>query len=50
MGKRYYWLKLPEGFFRDGHVTVWDKPGVGVEFNIPKAEKYLRPEDRDFFL
>ncbi|HIS19962.1 MAG TPA: mandelate racemase/muconate lactonizing enzyme family protein [Candidatus Spyradocola merdavium] len=41
---------LPEGFFRDGHVTVWDKPGVGVEFNIPKAEKYLRPEDRDFFL
>ncbi len=40
---------LPEGFFKDGHVTVWDKPGIGVEFNIPKAEKYLRPEDRDFF-
>ena len=41
---------LPEGFFKDGHVTVWDRPGIGVEFNIPKAEKYLRPEDREFFL
>jgi L-alanine-DL-glutamate epimerase-like enolase superfamily enzyme len=41
---------LPEGFFKDGHVTVWDKPGIGVDFNIPKAEKYLRPEDKDFFL
>ena len=41
---------LPEGFFKDGHVTVWNKPGIGVEFNIPKAEKYLRPEDKDFFL
>ncbi len=40
---------LPEGFFKDGHVTVWDKPGIGVEFNIPKAQKYLRPEDKDFF-
>ena len=41
---------LPEGFFKDGHVTVWDKPGIGVDFNIPKAEKYLRPEDKNFFL
>ena len=41
---------LPEGFFKDGHVTVWDRPGIGVEFNIPKAEKYLRPEDREFVL
>lgn len=40
---------LPEGFFKDGHVQVWDRPGIGVEFNIPKAQKYLRPEDKDFF-
>ena len=40
---------LPEGFFEKGFVKVWDHPGIGVEFDIPKAEKYLRPEDRDFF-
>jgi L-alanine-DL-glutamate epimerase-like enolase superfamily enzyme len=40
---------LPDNFLRDGHVQVWDRPGIGVEFNIPKAEKYLRPEDKDFF-
>ena len=40
---------LPENFLKDGHVKVWDKPGIGVEFNIPKAEKYLSPEDKDFF-
>ena len=41
---------LPEGFFKDGFVKVWDAPGIGVEFDIPKAEKYLRPEDKDFFM
>ena len=40
---------LPDGFFRDGFVRVWDRPGLGVEFDIPKAEKYLNAEDRDFF-
>ena len=40
---------LPDNFLKDGHVKVWDKPGIGVEFNIPKAEKYLRPEEKDFF-
>jgi len=41
---------LPDGFFKDGFVTVWDKPGLGVEFNPAKAEKYLLPEDKKFFL
>lgn len=40
---------LPNNFLRDGHVTVWDKPGIGVEFNIPKAQKYLREDEKDFF-
>lgn len=40
---------LPDTILENGHVKVWDKPGIGVDFNIPKAEKYLRPEDRDFF-
>ncbi len=41
---------LPENFFKDGFVKVWDAPGIGVEFDIPKAEKYLGPEDKDFFM
>ena len=40
---------LPDPLLRDGHVTVWDKPGLGVEFNVNKASEYLRAEDQDFF-
>lgn len=40
---------LPDPLLRDGHVTVWDKPGFGVEFNVNKASEYLREEDKDFF-
>jgi len=41
---------LPDPLLRDGHVKVWDKPGLGVEFNINKASKYLSAEDKDFFM
>ncbi|MDR2513600.1 MAG: mandelate racemase/muconate lactonizing enzyme family protein [Christensenellaceae bacterium] len=41
---------LPTNFLRDGHVTVWDAPGIGVTFNVNKASKYLSEEDKDFFL
>jgi len=41
---------LPNELLKDGHVQVWDAPGLGVEFNVNKASKYLRPEDKDFFL
>ncbi|RAP78728.1 mandelate racemase/muconate lactonizing enzyme family protein [Paenibacillus montanisoli] len=41
---------LPDQLIRGGHITVWDKPGLGVEFNINKASKYLREEDKTFFL
>ena len=40
---------LPQDFFKDGFVKVWDKPGIGVEFDIPKAEKYLSTNYNDFF-
>ena len=40
---------LPDPLLRDGHVTVWDKPGLGVEFNVNKASEHLREEDRGFF-
>jgi len=40
---------LPDPLLRDGHVTVWDRPGLGVEFNVNKASEYLSEEDRGFF-
>ena len=49
-----WWLDIVEGlpdpFLRDGHVKVWDTPGIGVSFNINNASKYLSEEDRGFFL
>jgi len=41
---------LPDQFLREGHVKLWDAPGIGVSFNVNKASKYLSAEDRDFFL
>lgn len=40
---------LPDPIVKDGHITVWDKPGLGVEFNVAKARKYLPAGDEDFF-
>jgi len=40
---------LPQPIVRDGFIEVWDRPGLGVEFNVDKARHYLRPEDADFF-
>jgi L-alanine-DL-glutamate epimerase-like enolase superfamily enzyme len=52
-GRPEWWYDIVEGLpdplLRDGHVTVWDKPGLGVVFNVNKASKYLREEDKDFF-
>ncbi|HHZ13806.1 MAG TPA: mandelate racemase/muconate lactonizing enzyme family protein, partial [Clostridiales bacterium] len=48
-----FWLDIVEGlpnnYLRDGHVKVWDAPGIGITFNVNKASKYLSPEDKDFF-
>ena len=40
---------LPDQLVVNGCMPVWDKPGLGVEFDIPKAEKYLSEADKDFF-
>ena len=49
-----FWIDIVDGvpgdFLRDGHVKVWDAPGVGVTFNVNKAAKYLSAEDKDFFM
>ena len=40
---------LPDPIVQDGHITVWDRPGMGVEFNVPVAKMYLDDEDAAFF-
>ena len=40
---------LPEQLIVDGHIKVWDSPGIGVTLNEEKTRQYLSPEDRDFF-
>jgi L-alanine-DL-glutamate epimerase-like enolase superfamily enzyme len=40
---------LPDPIVKNGHIEVWDRPGLGVEFNIKAAKKYLADEDKNFF-
>ena len=40
---------LPDPIVKDGFIEVWDRPGLGVEFIIDKAQKYLVAGDEDFF-
>ncbi len=40
---------LPDPIVNKGFIEVWDKPGLGVTFNVKEAKKHLKDEDRDFF-
>jgi L-alanine-DL-glutamate epimerase-like enolase superfamily enzyme len=40
---------LPDPIVKDGLIKVWDKPGIGVDFRIKQAGKYLSEEDKGFF-
>ena len=40
---------LPDPIVQDGHITVWDRPGLGIEIDTEKARQYLKPEDASFF-
>ncbi len=48
-----WWLDILEGFpdplVQDGFIKVWDRPGLGVDFNIGKAQAHLADEDKGFF-
>jgi len=52
-GEPLWWYDILDGaedlMVRGGFVNVSDRPGLGVEFRVSEAEKYLRPEDGDFF-
>jgi L-alanine-DL-glutamate epimerase-like enolase superfamily enzyme len=40
---------LPDPIVKDGMITVWDRPGMGVDLIPEKAKRYLAPEDATFF-
>ncbi|MEQ1770464.1 MAG: mandelate racemase/muconate lactonizing enzyme family protein [Devosia sp.] len=48
-----FWYDITEGFdgmpVKDGMIDVPDRPGMGVEFNVKAAKKYLDEGDADFF-
>jgi L-alanine-DL-glutamate epimerase-like enolase superfamily enzyme len=40
---------LPDPIVKKGFVDVWDKPGLGLTFNVKAAKAHLSDEDRGFF-
>jgi len=40
---------LPNPIVKDGYIDVWDKPGLGITFDVRAAKAHLQEEDRDFF-
>jgi L-alanine-DL-glutamate epimerase-like enolase superfamily enzyme len=52
-GKPEWWYEIVEGMpdpiVVDGHITVGDRPGMGVDFIVERAQAYLREEDAGFF-
>ena len=52
-GRPAWWFDivdgLPDPLVVDGHIAVWDRPGMGVEINPERAAPYLLSEDADFF-
>jgi L-alanine-DL-glutamate epimerase-like enolase superfamily enzyme len=53
LGQPEWWYDIVEGLpdpiVKNGFIDVWDKPGLGVTFNVRAAKSHLRDEDRDFF-
>ncbi len=40
---------LPNPVVKNGFIDVWDKPGLGITFNVKAAKAHLSDEDRTFF-
>ncbi len=53
VGRPEWWYDivtgLPDPIVRNGMIEVWDRPGMGVEFDIGKAQPHLSDEDKGFF-
>ncbi len=54
VGSPSWWYEivqgLPDPIVKDGFIDVWDRPGMGVEFDIEAAQSYLSEEDHEFFV
>jgi L-alanine-DL-glutamate epimerase-like enolase superfamily enzyme len=53
IGQPEWWYEIVEGLpdpiMKAGFIDVWDRPGLGVTFNIPAAKARLSDEDKHFF-
>lgn len=53
VGQPDWWYQIVEGLpdpiAKRGFVDVWDRPGLGVTFNVAAAKAHLSEEDRGFF-
>ena len=53
VGQPEWWYQivdgLPDPIMKKGFIDVWDRPGLGVTFNVPAAKARLADEDRHFF-
>jgi len=53
LGQPAWWYDIVEGLpdpiVKDGLIEVWDRPGLGVTFNVEAARRYLPAGDEDFF-
>lgn len=52
-GEPAWWFDIVEGLSDplvvDGSIEVWERPGIGIEFRIDEAKRYLADGERDFF-
>ena len=53
IGNPSWWYEIVEGLpkplVKDGHIEVWDAPGLGVTINAEAARPYLPEGDEGFF-
>lgn len=53
VGQPDWWYQivdgLPDPIMKKGFIDVWDRPGLGVTFNVAAAKAHLSEEDRSFF-
>jgi len=53
IGNPEWWYDIIDGLLdpivKNGHIDVWDRPGLGVDFIVMEAKKYLSEEDKNFF-
>ncbi len=53
VGQPEWWYEivdgLPNPIVKAGFIDVWDRPGLGVTFNVQAAKSHLSEEDRHFF-